>query len=208
MGEQQPEQTQARRRLSTAIAMLLFSSHRLPGVRGYELRRRLGKNYLKVIETLNHRLEPLGLRVKIIFEAGSEGGSQEDYDRARYFITLNEPLSLSEIVAAGWRIDELAVLSSTLALLFSRGGKAPLRDIVEVLEAKLPKWRVESSIERFIRKGYLFKDEEGVLHVGWRAIAEVGQKELISAAVAASSAHNDQPSTETSSEGSSSPPQQ
>ncbi|MEM4417845.1 MAG: hypothetical protein QXD32_07295, partial [Nitrososphaerota archaeon] len=106
MGETTPEQTRSKRRMSTAMAMLLFSSHRLPGVRGYELRRRLGKNYPKVIETLNHRLEPLGLRVKILFEGGSEGSGPEDYDRARYFITLAEPLTLSEIVAAGWRIDE------------------------------------------------------------------------------------------------------
>jgi hypothetical protein len=206
MGEQQPEQSQAKRRLSTAIAMLLFSSHRLPGVRGYELRRRLGKNYLKVIETLNHRLEPLGLKVKILFEAGSDGGSPEDYDRARYFITLSEPLSLSEIVAAGWRIDELAVLAASLALLFSRGGKAPSRDIIEVLEAKLPRWRVEASIERFIRRGYLFKDEDGVLHVGWRAIAEVGQKELVRAVAEAGTTQADQPATGTSSGESSSPP--
>jgi hypothetical protein len=206
MGEQQPEQSQAKRRLSTAIAMLLFSSHRLPGVRGYELRRKLGKNYLKVIETLNHRLEPLGLKVKILFEAGSDGGSPEDYDRARYFITLSEPLSLSEIVAAGWRIDELAVLAASLALLFSRGGKAPSRDIIEVLEAKLPRWRVEASIERFIRRGYLFKDEDGVLHVGWRAIAEVGQKELVRAVAEAGTTQADQPATGTSSGESSSPP--
>ncbi|MEM4297879.1 MAG: hypothetical protein QW815_05890 [Nitrososphaerota archaeon] len=207
MSEAASEQSRVRRRLSTAIAMLLFSSHRLPGVRGYELRRRLGKNYPKVIETLTHKLETLGLKVKILFEPGSDGSSPEDLDRARYFIILSEPLSLSDVVAAGWRVDELAVLSATLALLFSRGGKAPLKDVMEVLEAKLPKWRAEASLERFIRRGYLFKDEDGVLHVGWRAVAEVGQRELIKA-VSEIGVQKPTETTGTSSGDSSSPPQQ
>jgi hypothetical protein len=120
LAELSPEQQTARKKLATAMAMLLFTSHRLPGVRGYELRRRLGKNYLKIVESLNHRLEPLGLRVKILFETPEQGKVEEDYDRARYFITLSDPLSLSDIVAAGWRIDDLAVLSASLAFLFSR----------------------------------------------------------------------------------------
>ncbi len=182
MADQPPEQIAARKKLSTAMAMLLFTSHRLPGVRGYELRRRLGKKYLKVIEALNHRLEPLGLHVKILFETPPDKQpGEEDYDRARYFITLTEPLSLSDIVAAGWRIDDLAVLSTALALLFSRGGKAPKKDILELLEQKLPKWRIESAVERFVRRGYLVDEGDGMLAVGWRALAEVDQKELIKA---------------------------
>jgi hypothetical protein len=202
MSEATPEQAKSKKRMSTALAMLLFSSHRLPGVRGYELRRRLGKNYPKVIDSLNHRLEPLGLRVKILFEGGADGSGPEDYDRARYFITLGEPLTLSEIVAAGWRIDELAVLSASLALLFSRGGKAPVKDVLDVLETKLPKWKIESFLERFIRRGYLFRDEDGILHIGWRAIAEVDQKELMRAAAESGQGKT----TETSSGGISSPP--
>ncbi len=181
MAELSPEQQTARKKLATAMAMLLFTSHRLPGVRGYELRRRLGKNYLKIVESLNHRLEPLGLRVKILFETPEQGKVEEDYDRARYFITLSDPLSLSDIVAAGWRIDDLAVLSASLAFLFSRGGKAPKSELVELLESKLPKWRIESALERFTRRGYLNDLGDGVLSVGWRSLAEVDQKELIKA---------------------------
>ncbi|MEM2095690.1 MAG: hypothetical protein QW777_01205 [Candidatus Caldarchaeum sp.] len=182
MTEASPEQTAARKKLSTAMAMLLFTSHRLPGVRGYELRRRVGKNYLKVLESLNHRLEPLGLRVKTLFETPSDKEpSEEDYDRARYFITLADPLSLSDIVAAGWRIDDLAVLSTSLAVLFSRGGKTPKKDLIDLLESKLPKWRVEAALERFVRRGYLLDLGDGMLAVGWRSLAEVDQKELIKA---------------------------
>ncbi|MEM0442693.1 MAG: hypothetical protein QXS57_05040 [Candidatus Caldarchaeum sp.] len=182
MTEGSPEQTAARKKISTAMAMLLFTSHRLPGVRGYELRRRIGKNYLKVLESLNHRLEPLGLRVKTLFETPSDKEpSEEDYDRARYFITLADPLSLSDIVAAGWRIDDLAVLSTSLAVLFSRGGRAPKKELIDLLESKLPKWRVEAALERFVRRGYLHDIGDGMLAVGWRALAEVDQKELIKA---------------------------
>ncbi|MEM2871786.1 MAG: hypothetical protein QXH52_00735 [Candidatus Caldarchaeum sp.] len=182
MTEASPEQTAARKKLSTAMAMLLFTSHRLPGVRGYELRRRVGKNYLKVLESLNHRLEPLGLMVKTLFETPSDKEpSEEDYDRARYFITLADPLSLSDIVAAGWRIDDLAVLSTSLAVLFSRGGKTPKKDLIDLLESKLPKWRVEAALERFVRRGYLLDLGDGMLAVGWRSLAEVDQKELIKA---------------------------
>ncbi|MEM4346584.1 MAG: hypothetical protein QXI02_06800 [Candidatus Caldarchaeum sp.] len=182
MTEGSPEQTAARKKISTAMAMLLFTSHRLPGVRGYELRRRIGKNYLKVLESLNHRLEPLGLRVKTLFETPSDKEpAEEDYDRARYFITLADPLSLSDIVAAGWRIDDLAVLSTSLAVLFSRGGRAPKKELIDLLESKLPKWRVEAALERFVRRGYLHDIGDGMLAVGWRALAEVDQKELIKA---------------------------
>ncbi|MEM1937136.1 MAG: hypothetical protein QXX49_02385 [Candidatus Caldarchaeum sp.] len=182
MTEGSPEQTAARKKISTAMAMLLFTSHRLPGVRGYELRRRIGKNYLKVLESLNHRLEPLGLRVKTLFETPSDKEpAEEDYDRARYFITLADPLSLSDIVAAGWRIDDLAVLSTSLAVLFSRGGRAPKKELIDLLESKLPKWRVEAALERFVRRGYLLDIGDGMLAVGWRALAEVDQKELIKA---------------------------
>ncbi|MCS7110229.1 MAG: hypothetical protein NZ956_02010 [Candidatus Caldarchaeum sp.] len=179
MSDSKPEQSAARKKLSTAMAMLLFTSHRLPGVRGYELRRKLGKNYLKVVESLNHRLENLGLRVKILFETSFDREpTDEDYDRARFFITLADPISLSDVVAAGWRVDELAVLSGALAILFSRGGKAPKREVSELLESKLPKWRVDAALEKFVRRGYLVDSGDGTLSVGWRAVAEVDQKQL------------------------------
>ncbi|MCS7133877.1 MAG: hypothetical protein NZ921_03665 [Candidatus Caldarchaeum sp.] len=180
LSDSKPEQSAARKKLSTAMAMLLFTSHRLPGVRGYELRRKLGKNYLKVVESLNHRLEHLGLRVKILFETSFDREpSEEDYDRARFFITLADPISLSDVVAAGWRVDELAVLSGALAILFSRGGKAPKKEISELLESKLPKWRVDAALEKFVRRGYLVDSGDGTLSVGWRAVAEVDQKQLL-----------------------------
>jgi len=182
MSAEHDAEQKAGRKLAVAVAMLLFTSHRLPGVRGYELRRRLGKNYLKIIDMLNRRLNPIGLRVKIVFEGrGDKEHGQEDFDKARFFITLNEPLTLSDIVAAGWRIDEVAILSATLALLYPRGGRATYGEVMELLEAKFPKWRVESALEKFIRRGYLYKDEDNILHIGWRTYAEIDQRELAKA---------------------------
>jgi len=86
---------------------------------------------------------------------------------------------LSDLVTSGWSIDEVAALAVTLSILVSRGGKAPLKDVLEVLETKFPKWKAEAHLERAIRRGYVEKSEEDVLTLGWRAKVELDQKELL-----------------------------
>ena len=169
------------RKLMIAATMLLFRSHRKPGVRGWELRHRLGKNYMKIIDLLNSRLSPLGLRIKTVFEEGEE----ENLDKARFYITLAHPLTMSDLVTAGWRIDEVAALAVALSILSSRGGKAPLRDIIEALETKFPKWKAEAYLERAVRRGYLNKTEDDVLTLGWRTRVELDQKALLKAVLEA-----------------------
>jgi hypothetical protein len=61
----------------------------------------------------------------------------------------------------------------------AKGGKAQLKEIERMLEEKFPRWRVEATLDRFIRRGYLSEDEEGLLYIGWRARAEVDQKTLL-----------------------------
>lgn len=161
------------RKLATAAATLLFRSHRKPGVKGWELKQKLGKNYVKIIDALNSYLRRIGLEVKTVLEEG------EDLDKARFYIVLSHQLTLSDLVAAGWSIDEVAALAIALSILASRGGKAPLRDVLEVLEAKLPRWKAETYIERAIRRGYLEKTEDDVLVMGWRTRVEVDQQELL-----------------------------
>jgi hypothetical protein len=153
--------------------MLLFRSHRKPGVKGWELKQKLGKNYVKIIDALNSYFRRIGLEVKTVLEEG------EDLDKARFYIVLSRQLTLSDLVAAGWSIDEVAALAVALSILAGRGGKAPLRDVLDVLEAKLPRWKVETYIERAIRRGYLEKTEDEVLVVGWRTKVEVDQQELL-----------------------------
>lgn len=165
------------RRLMIAATMLLFRSHRSPGVRGWELKHRLGKNYMRIIELLNSRLNQLGLQVKTVFEEGAE----EDLDRAKFYVTLSHPLTMSDLVTAGWRIDEVAALAAALSVISSRGGKAAVREVLEVLETKFPKWKAEAYLERAIRRGYINKTEEDVLTLGWRTKVELGQKALLKA---------------------------
>jgi len=182
LDEEKGETERAGRKLAIAASMLLFSSHRLPGVRGWELRRRLGRNYLKIIDALNSKLNSIGLRVKIMFDQPLGGSpAEEDFDRARFFVTLSEPLSVADIVAAGWNIEDVAVLAAALSYLFTKGGRASEKELVELIEVKLPRWKVEAAIERFIRKGYLTRAEDNTIKVGWRALAEVDEKELLKA---------------------------
>jgi len=161
------------RRLMTAAAMLLFRSHRKPGVKGWELRYRLGKNYMKIIDALNAHLRRIGLEVKTVFEEG------EDLDKARFYVTLSHPLLLSDLATSGWSIDEVAALAIAISILASRGGRAPVKDVLEILETKFPRWKAESHLERAIRRGYLERVDEDVLVLGWRAKVEIDQKELL-----------------------------
>ncbi|MCX8171948.1 MAG: hypothetical protein N3E47_08365, partial [Candidatus Bathyarchaeota archaeon] len=77
------------------------------------------------------------------------------------------------------RIDDLAALCASIAYIVSRGGKAPRKEVEDLLKAKIPDWRVEIDLNKFIRLGYLVEDENGQLYLGWRTRAEVDQKKLI-----------------------------
>jgi len=172
-----------RKKLTRAAAMLFFSGHRLPGVRGWELRKRLGRNYMKIVEMLNSRLQPVGMQVKIVFEQSPEEGKigEDDLERARFYVTLAQPLSFSDVVGSGWRIDEVAALAAIISYVSSRGGKAPVKDVGEMLQTKFPRWKAEAAIERFTRRGYLHVSEDAMVYLGWRTRAEVDQKELLKA---------------------------
>jgi hypothetical protein len=180
MSKKEIKKEDLRRKLSIAVAMLLFSSHRLPGVRGWELKKRLGKKYVKIIEVLNNYLNNIGLQVKIVFEDEEKFVlNEESLEKARFYITLAKPLTVSEVKGAGWRVEDVATLAMILTIISSKGGKASLSEIKDVLLTKLPKWKIESAIERFIRKGYIQISEENIVYLGWRAKAEIDQKELL-----------------------------
>jgi len=170
------ELTKLERKVAIAAALILTAGHRQPGVRGWELRRRLGKNYPKVLEALDSRLKRIGLRLKVVHEDDSQ-----DPDRARYYVVVAEPLALSDLTTLGYSIDEVAVLAATLAYLYASNDRRPYKEVVELLETKYPKWRVESILERLIRRGYLVRTEDDQLVVGWRARVEVDKQELLRA---------------------------
>lgn len=162
-----------REKLARAAQLLLFRHHMEPGAKVWELKRALGREYEDVLKVLDSELERIGLTVKRVGEG--EGPSDSD----RYFVTLRGNPKLSDVRTFGWRIDDMAMLTVALAQILVRGGKVQLKEVERVLEEKFPKWRVQSTIDRFIRRGYLSEDEEGLLYIGWRTRAEIDQKKLL-----------------------------
>ncbi|RJS91723.1 hypothetical protein CW705_03550 [Candidatus Bathyarchaeota archaeon] len=168
--------------LRRAAQMIFYRRHREPGVKGWELRRRLGSDYPKVLRLLDEYLGNLGLTVKTVFEEdGSppENPTIDQLDKARFYVTLREELSLGDMKLVGWRIDDLAGLAVSLAYIVSKGGKASRKDLESLLRTKLPGWRVDMNLNRYLRLGYLIEDENEQLYLGWRARAEVDHKKLV-----------------------------
>jgi hypothetical protein len=167
------ELAEIRDKLARAAQLLLFKRHRQPGVKSWELKKALGRNYLEVVRMLDQELQRIGLTVKRV----SEGEGEE---MERFYVTLRGHPPISEARTFGWRIDDMAALTVTLAYILSKRGKASLKEVERILQEKFPKWRVEYNIDRFIRWGYLSEDDEGMLYIGWRTRAEMDQKTLLS----------------------------
>jgi hypothetical protein len=175
----------AERKLKKAAQLLLFRQHRNPGVKGWELKRALGEDYLEVLAVLDAALDKLGMAVKRIEEeGGSEEGAGvegEGAERDRFMIVLKGPL-LDK--ASGERIDTIALLSAALAYLMAKQGKASRKVVEEFLSAKFPQQRVYFALDRFIKQGYL-GEEDKALFIGWRTRAEVDRKALMDLILAA-----------------------
>jgi hypothetical protein len=169
------------RKLKRATHLLFYRRHRKPGVKGWELRKRLGSDYPKVLGLLDSYLEKLDLQVKTVFEAETptEKPTMEQLDRARFFITLRGGLTPKETKMSGWRIDDIAGLAITISNIISKKGKAPRDEVEKLLRDKLPGWRVDLNIDRYIRAGYLAQDENRQLYLDWRTRAEVDEKALV-----------------------------
>ncbi|MGB9622790.1 MAG: hypothetical protein ACP5KV_04300 [Candidatus Methanomethylicaceae archaeon] len=177
------------RKLKKAAQLLLFQHHRLPGAKGWELRKVLGKDYMKIIKLLERKFDELGLEIKIVYEDGldHQTPTEEDLEQARFYVISKSPMQIGEASLSGWRIDTLAVLAATLAYITSKQGKATRREVEDLLREKFPDWKVDQDLNRFIRRGYLDEDEEGNLYIGWRTRAEIDRKTLVSIIAGSSS---------------------
>jgi hypothetical protein len=80
---------------------------------------------------------------------------------------------------SGWRIDDIAGLAITIASIIAKKGKASRDEVEALLRDKLPGWRVDLNIDRYIRAGYLAQDENKQLFLDWRTRAEVDEKTLV-----------------------------
>jgi hypothetical protein len=168
-------------KLRRATQMLFFKHHRKPGVKGWELKKRLGPEYPKIIRLLDKNIEKLDLTVKTVFEEGSppEKPTKEQLDRARFYITLRGDLKPKDAKMMGWRIDDIAGLTVIISTILAKRGRASRKDVETLLKRKFPSWKVNSNIERYIRSGYIDQDEKGQLYLDWRTRAEVDEKTLI-----------------------------
>jgi len=161
------------RKVRRAFQVLILQRGRNPGVKGWELRRHLGRDYRKIVEVLSEDISPLGLEV---FEVKGAEGTE---DSSRFLLRFREPPSISEAETSGIRIDDLAVLAASIAFINSKQGRAGRREVEQFLREKFPKWRVEYSLDRYVKRGYLEQDERTLLHIGWRTRAEVDEKTLM-----------------------------
>ena len=169
------------RKIKRAAQLLFYKRHMKPGVKGWELKNALGSDYLKILKVLDDHLEKLDLQVKTVFEGEepTEKPTLEELNRARFFVTLRGGLPSKDAKMMGWRIDDIAGLAVSISYIISKRGKAPREDVEDMLRSKLPGWRVDMNLNRYIRAGYLTEDENNMLYLDWRTRAEVDQKELV-----------------------------
>jgi hypothetical protein len=143
------------RKVRKAFQVLVLQRGRNPGVKGWEMKRHLGRDYRKIVEVLSEDVAPMGLEV------------------------FKEPPTISEAETSGIRIDDLAVLAASIALINSKQGRVSRREVEQFLREKFPRWRVDYSLDRYVKRGYLEQDERSMLHIGWRTHAEVDEKTLM-----------------------------
>ena len=161
------------RKVRRAFQVLVLQRGRNPGIKGWEMRRHLGREYRKIIEILSEDVAPMGLEV---FEVKGPDGTD---DASRFLLRFKEPPTISEAETSGIRIDDLAVLAASIAFVNSKSGRVSRREVEQFLREKFPKWRVDYSLDRYVKRGYLDQDDKGMLHIGWRTRAEVDEKTLM-----------------------------
>ena len=161
------------RKMRKALQVLILQRGRNPGVKGWEMKRYLGKDYRTILQVLSGDLKQLGLEVHEV--PGIEGTD----DSTRFLLRFRDSPTLSDAETAGFRIDDLAVLASSIAMVNAKQGRVGRKELENFLREKFPRWRVDYSLERFIKRGYLDQDEKGLLRIGWRTKAEVDEKLLM-----------------------------
>lgn len=161
------------RKLRKAFQVLILQRGRNPGVKGWELKRYLGRDYRKIVEVLSKDISSLGLE---IYEVKGPDGTD---DSTRFLLRFKESPTVSEAETSGIRIDDLAVLAASIAFVNSKQGRVNRKETEQFLREKFPKWRIEYSLDRYLKRGYLVQDESGLIHIGWRTRAEVDEKTLM-----------------------------
>ena len=169
-------------KIKKATQLLFYKRHMKPGVKGWELKNALGSDYPKILKILDDHLQKLSLQVKTVFEetvTPSGEPSLEELNKARFFVTIRDGFHTKDSRTMGWRIDDIAGLATAISYIISKRGKAPRNEVENLLRSKIPGWRVEINLKRYMKSGYLAEDEQNQLYLDWRTRAEVDQKELV-----------------------------
>lgn len=173
MAEAGAERASLERKVRRALQVLILQRGRNPGVKGWELRRYLGKEYKKILEFLSSELKPFGLELFLV--PGLDGSDES----VRYLLRFKEAPTLTEAETAGFRVDDLAVLAASIALINAKQGRVSRKELEHFLREKFPRWRVDYSLDRYIKRGYIDQDDKSLLRIGWRTRAEVDEKSLM-----------------------------
>jgi hypothetical protein len=170
-------------KLKRAVHLLLFRRGKIPGAREWEFKEKVGKNYEQVLAQLNELLSELDLEVKKVAEPRTEEtaaeGRRAGLEEARYFVALKGTLGVKEAKMIGWRIDNLAALSASVAYLVSKQGKAGREDLEKLLAQKFGRWKALTLVDIFLRSGYLEEDDAGTMSLGWRTRSEIDLRALM-----------------------------
>jgi hypothetical protein len=168
-------------KIKEAAHLLLYTHHRKPGIKGWELRRRLGSDYPNILNILNRHLEKLDLQIKRILEKENLTGKPtlKQLENARFYVTTKGGIEPNHSRLIGWRIDDIAGLAVAISYIIAKEGKTSREELKELLQEKLPGWRVEMNLRRYVQAGYLGEEEEGIMFLDWRTMAEVDQKVLV-----------------------------
>jgi hypothetical protein len=170
------------RKIKKAAQLLLYKRHMKPGVKGWELKNALGSDYPKILKVLDDHLEKLDMKIKTVYEDGqtpSQNPTVEELNKSRFYVTVKGGFQTQDARTMGWRIDDIAGLATTISYIISKKGKAPRDEVEDLLKSKLPSWRAEMNLNRYIKSGYIGEDEHNQLYLDWRTRAEVNQKELV-----------------------------
>ena len=170
-------------KLKRAVHLLLFRRGKVPGAREWEFKEKVGKNYEQVLTQLNELLSELDLEIKKVAEPRTEETTAEagraGLEETRYFVALKGTLGLKEAKMIGWRIDNLAALSASVAYLVSKQGKAAREDLEKLLAQKFGRWKALTLVDIFLRSGYLEEDDVGTMSLGWRTRSEIDLRTLM-----------------------------
>jgi hypothetical protein len=170
-------------KLKRAVHLLLFRRGKIPGAREWEFKEKVGRNYEQVLAQLNELLSELDLEIKKVAEPRTEEmttvGGRAGLEEARYFVALKGTLGVKEAKMIGWRIDNLAALSASVAYLVSKQGKARREDLEKLLAQKFGRWKAITLVDIFLRSGYLEEDDAGTMSLGWRTRSEIDLRTLM-----------------------------